>query len=93
MDDEVIEVRATISGHVQGVGFRVIARKLAMDMCIVGTVRNLIDGRVELHAKGKRKAVQAFLKSLEGPKGPGKVTAIFSEEIVPPHHYEDFRII
>jgi acylphosphatase len=93
MDNELIEIRATISGQVQGVGFRVISRKLAINLGIVGTVRNLVDGRVELHAKGKRTVVLELLKTLEGPEGPGKVTAIFSEEITSPHHYEDFRII
>ena len=93
MEDEQIEVRATISGQVQGVGFRVIARQQAIRLGIVGTVCNLSDGRVELFVQGKRSAVQEMLKFLEGPSGPGRVSAIFSEEVTPHHHYDDFQIV
>ncbi|HEV8052314.1 MAG TPA: acylphosphatase [Parachlamydiaceae bacterium] len=93
MLEDLIEVRATIKGRVQGVGFRVMARQLATSLGIVGTVRNLVDGSVEIHAVGKRQAVQELLKVLKEPQGPGKVSALFSEEISPLHHYVGFTIL
>ena len=93
MSEDLIEVRATIKGRVQGVGFRVTARQLAMHLGIVGTVRNLADGSVEIHALGKPQAVQELLKALKEPQGPGKVSTIFSEEISPVNHYVGFIII
>lgn len=93
MTNELVEVRATIKGYVQGVGFRVTARQHAIRLGIVGTVRNLADGGVELHALGKPEAVQELLKTLSGPFGAGKISTIFSEEVVPHHHYSDFKII
>jgi acylphosphatase len=48
------------SGHVQGVGFRLTARHVAAGYEVVGTVKNLPDGRVELVAEGEREELEAF---------------------------------
>jgi acylphosphatase len=47
------------SGHVQGVGFRYTAQRLAQRYHVGGFVRNLRDGRVELVAEG-----EAFLSDV-----------------------------
>ena len=52
------------SGHVQGVGFRFRTREVARRHGIVGFVRNLPDGRVEVVAEGEPAALQAFLADL-----------------------------
>ena len=52
------------SGHVQGVGFRYTVRALAPGFEIVGKVRNLPDGRVELVAEGATEELQAFLQAV-----------------------------
>ncbi len=48
------------SGHVQGVGFRYIAKTVATGFEVSGTVRNLSDSRVELIAEGPREELEAF---------------------------------
>ncbi len=48
------------SGHVQGVGFRYTVKSLAAGFEVVGTVRNLTDGRVELIAEGTKEELNAF---------------------------------
>lgn len=48
------------SGHVQGVGFRYTARRLAHEFEVTGIVRNLADRRVELVAEGERAELEAF---------------------------------
>lgn len=93
MAEDLIEIHATIKGRVQGVGFRVTARQLAMALGIVGIVRNLADGSVEVYAQGRRQRVEELLKALKMPEGPGKVSAIFSEEISPVNRYVGFTII
>lgn len=48
------------SGRVQGVGFRYTVKSVAAGFDIVGTVRNLMDGRVELIAEGTKEELNAF---------------------------------
>jgi acylphosphatase len=48
------------SGRVQGVGFRYTAKSVANGYEVVGTVRNLPDGRVELIAEGSKPELEAF---------------------------------
>jgi acylphosphatase len=48
------------SGHVQGIGFRYITKTVAAGFEVNGTVRNLLDGRVELIAEGSREELEAF---------------------------------
>ena len=44
--------RVFYRGHVQGVGFRYTAHRLAGGFDVSGHVRNLADGRVEVLAEG-----------------------------------------
>lgn len=52
------------SGHVQGVGFRYTVKSVAAGFEIVGSVRNLIDGRVELVGEGQREELEAFRNAI-----------------------------
>jgi acylphosphatase len=56
-------VRGTffVRGHVQGVGFRWWARARALELGLVGHVRNTADGRVEVVAQGERGAVEELV--------------------------------
>ena len=57
-------VTAWYSGRVQGIGFRATVRQMACGYDVVGTVRNLPDGRVELVAEGAKKELEAFLTGI-----------------------------
>lgn len=58
------------SGNVQGVGFRYTTRDVARDFEVVGYVRNLPDGRVELVVEGEEaeiaKLLEAIAQRMEG---------------------------
>ena len=49
------------AGLVQGVGFRYTVRMTATEYDVVGAVRNLEDGRVQLIAEGHREELEDFL--------------------------------
>ena len=52
------------SGRVQGVGFRYQTKRQATGFELSGTVRNLLDGRVELIAERERSEVEEFRKAI-----------------------------
>ena len=52
------------SGWVQGVGFRFTTIHVARDYEVVGFVKNLSDGRVELVAEGVREELEGFLAAM-----------------------------
>ena len=54
------------SGLVQGVGFRYTAKTVAAGFEVIGNIRNLPDGRVELVAEGVRGELEAFRDAIRG---------------------------
>ncbi len=56
--------RVHYSGRVQGVGFRFTTQHLARDFEVVGHVRNLGDGTVELVVEGETAVVESFLAAI-----------------------------
>lgn len=59
-----VRVHVFYSGRVQGVGFRATVKSVVAGFDVQGTVRNLLDGRVELLAEGAKPEVEAFLKAI-----------------------------
>ena len=61
-------VHVFYSGRVQGVGFRLTAEETAISHAVVGWVKNLRDGRVELVAEAEEPALRKFLEVIRtGP--------------------------
>ena len=64
----IIARRYVIGGRVQGVGFRYFAQAAAVREGILGWVKNMPDGRVEVSAEGDADALERFERSLRhGP--------------------------
>jgi len=87
-----VSVHYYISGDVQGVYYRSFSKSCARQFNLVGWVRNLEDGRVEVLVSGDTKSLQDFEQCLR--KGPpsAKVTSIESTR-VPFEYFEHFSII
>jgi len=69
IEKDYLELYAKVYGIVQGVGFRYFVYKNAKDLNVLGYVKNLEDGTVEVLAQGKEKDLQKLIEYLEkGPK-------------------------
>ena len=68
-DDDLVQLRALVTGRVQGVFFREFTRQHARRLGLAGWVRNLTDGHtVEVRADGPRSALLVLLAQLrQGP--------------------------
>ena len=62
--ENIFNLSARFSGHVQGVGFRYATKQLAKGFDVTGYVRNLADGRVELEAEGTEGECQRFFREI-----------------------------
>lgn len=81
-----------ITGRVQGVGFRWWTRKTASGLGLGGTVRNRIDGSVEVHAEGPDEAMERFARQLRDGPSAARVEEV--EEIESAGSLPDeFRIL
>ena len=62
--------RVFLSGRVQGVSFRFHAHEKARELDLIGWVRNLDDGRVEMLVAGSMQAVELMVQwAGTGPSG------------------------
>ncbi len=72
--DEVL--RITVSGRVQGVGFRQFVASTAQRLGLAGWVRNLPTGEVEILARVTPAAKQRFLAALRQGPAMSRVEAV-----------------
>ena len=60
----MISLQVFFEGRVQGVGFRWTVRHIAKGFEVIGWIRNLIDGRVEMQVGGSEEEVRGFLEAI-----------------------------
>ena len=60
----MVAKRVIFSGRVQGVGFRYTTKEIGTGFDVVGSVRNLPDGTVELKIMGEPDEVEAYLAEI-----------------------------
>jgi len=84
--------RFITTGAVQGVGYRFLAMRAAARHQVLGTVRNLPDGRVEVLAEGDREAMDHFKNDLATGPMMAEVADIEETDLPVTGRYRDFRI-
>lgn len=93
MGSEVIEMHAIARGRVQGVGFRGTVRHHGQGLGLVGSVKNLADGSVELYAQGTRHNLDELLRRIQSDNGFADVTDVSVDYGPIRHQFSDFRIL
>jgi len=85
-------VHLFVAGRVQGVFFRAYTQARARELGLVGYVRNLPDGRVEIVAEGEEEALRKLVSfSHQGPP-LAQVTGVKERWEPPTGEFADFEI-
>lgn len=85
--------QAFFSGHVQGVGFRYTVKRIASGYEVVGWVRNLEDGRVELQANAYDESeLDAFIEDIKTSCLGGNIKEVEVHNIPPLSDVKGFTI-
>jgi len=87
----VKSIEIFISGRVQRVGYRACVRRIATDLHVTGTVINLPDGRVQIHATGEPMILEKFVSMIYGC--PRAVIRDIKTSEIPFMTFTDFSII
>ena len=90
---EVFRLHIFFKGTVQGVGFRFLTERVAQRFGLVGFVRNLADGDVEVAAEGGRKTLDEFLEAIQSGSLGEYITAVDKSFGPPTGEFTNFRII
>ena len=85
-------LHAFVSGRVQGVWYRQSTKEQAIALGLVGWVRNLDDGRVEVMAAGQDKAVRQLEAWLSQGPELANVAEVQAKLVECPEKFECFEV-
>lgn len=86
------KIRAVVIGTVQGVGYRYFTVMRASGLGIVGYVKNLSNGNVEIVAEGEEADLDQFVELLKrGPSG-AYVREVVVVKLPATGEFYDFRV-
>jgi len=91
-EGEAVRLHATISGRVQGVGFRYFTLEAGHALGLTGWVRNLRDRRVEVLAEGPLESVNRLLAILRRGPVSSQVTDVAYEFTEASGEFDGFRV-
>jgi acylphosphatase len=90
---DIVRVRASVRGRVQGVSFRAATKITASSLGLVGWVRNELDSSVLVEAEGEAVAVDRLVAWLNhGPPG-ARVSGVRVDHIPATGADDRFRIL
>jgi acylphosphatase len=71
-----VRARISVSGRVQGVGYRAFTMRAATERGLAGGVRNCEDGRVELEVEGPKDHILSLIETLKLGPPASRVTDV-----------------
>ncbi|HEX5351656.1 MAG TPA: acylphosphatase [Trichococcus sp.] len=87
------KIKMTVSGRVQGVGFRYMTKMVADQIGVAGIVRNEDDGSVYIEAVGPGDKIDDFIAAVKSSPSPsGRVAACTVHEDANIDNYISFRV-
>jgi len=89
---DLVSVRATVYGYVQGVFFRAFASRRAKELGLTGYARNLPGGAVEVQAEGERKQLEELIEYLKVGPPTAKVDKVVTSWSEYTGSYSNFGI-
>jgi acylphosphatase len=89
---EPAAVKVTVSGRVQGVGYRYFVFQHARQLDLKGYVKNLAGGDVEVYVEGDKPVIMKLLKLLQRGPGFAYVTDLDLDWSDPSDSYKEFDI-
>jgi len=93
IENQTVRLHATVEGRVQGVGFRYFVIQNAEELNLMGWVRNLDSGDVEVTAEGNKGVLDKLLEALRRGPGSGYVANVRVDWQEASGEYKRFRII
>ena len=85
--------RVLIEGRLQGINFRYQAQRQAQKLGLVGFVRHLSDGRIEIEMQGEKDQVDKMLDWCQQEPHSSQIRSIlFRYDEEPSRGYNDFSI-
>ncbi|HTL62735.1 MAG TPA: acylphosphatase [Nitrospira sp.] len=91
-EQPAVRARISVSGRVQGVGYRAFAMRAACDRRLVGGVRNCEDGRVELEAEGSKENIMSLIEQLKLGPPASRVIEVRVEWVRATGRQSDFAV-
>lgn len=89
----MIRLRSVVIGHVQGVRYRDFVQVAATELGLVGFVRNLSDGSVEVVAEGEPDTLKEFVEYLNEGSLLSKVESVSVDWGTATATYRDFSVL
>lgn len=89
--DEIVEIHAIARGNVQGVGFRATTHRIATELKLKGSVKNMPDGTVEIYAQGTQGQIDNFCKAMNS-HWQGYMEPLAPDSLKTLNRYEGFEV-
>ncbi len=88
----MVQFEISISGKVQGVGFRYYVQKQAKTLNLTGWVRNSLDGGVIVMVQGNKVAIDTLIDYLWIGPPMSLVKSVYKVEMQILEEYSDFEV-